>query len=78
MQDCIIQIGKTKPASCGLLLCGLAVEQVQRELTFFRLKPVNQEFIQLIAGQPAGAQGMRKLRVKHECVTAFNFRTGAV
>lgn len=59
-------------------LCGLTVEQVQRELAFFWLEPVNQEFDQLVTGQPAGAESVRKRGVKNKRVAALNFSASAV
>ena len=56
----------------------MAVKKVQRELAFLWLEPVNQEFDQLVTGQPAGAESVRKRGVKNKRVAAFNFGARAV
>lgn len=61
-----------------LLDKSISIQEIKRELAFFKFEPVNQEFDQLVTGQPAGAERVRKRGVKNKRVAAFNFGARAV
>lgn len=61
-----------------LLDKSISIQEIKRELAFFWFEPVNQDFHQLVTGQPAGAESVRKRGVKNKRVAAFNFGARAV